>query len=417
MLSCFVSFPSSYTESLILSALTSRIPSLSLSVLPPDSEGDLPQLQWADYDLMVLDHPAIHAHPPIISPTSPPPNERHMLSSYIYRKALIRKHMLHRAIEEYKAKLEHRSTNSTDAAASLNVLQRSIPQGWTLDVQFADELDELLMDELYDLKEALDRNEQREEGDAERQWFILKPGMSDKAQGIRMFSTVTELEEIFASFEPESDEEEEADEGDEELERIKKLAIADFPDDEPYVEETTGVQLSQLRHFVIQEYVPKPVLFDPLEGTRSLQGHKFHLRAYVLLSGTYKLYLSRTLLALFSSEPFAMPQPGALDADGNGLTAHLTNTCLQASAVDPSISLNDYVKLFWELEGKTILKEGGIEAETVTEEWLEDAFEQVGKVIAETIQATVECGSFGLQLLENAFEASLSMATYSRSSD
>lgn len=413
MLSAFVSFPSTYTESLILSALTSRIESLSLSVLPPDSD-DVPQLQWADYDLMVLDHPAIHAHRPIISPTNPAPSERHLLSSYIYRKALIRKHMLHRALEEYKAKLEHRSQNSSQASESLKILQRSIPQGWTLDVQFADELDELLMDELYDLKQSLDRNEEGE--DRDRQWFILKPGMSDKAQGIRMFSTVAELEEIFASFE--SDDEEEEDEDDEdkgeateeardedELERIKALAIADFPDDAPY-EEDTGVQMSQLRHFVIQEYVPKPVLFDPLEGTRPLQGHKFHLRAYVLLSGTYKLYLSRTLLALFSSEPFAMPKIGEMDMDGSSLTAHLTNTCLQASAVDPSISLDDYVKLFWELEGKTILRDDGAEASVVTRAWLEEAFERVGKVVAETIQGAVECGSFGLQLLENAFEAS-----------
>lgn len=40
----------------------------------------------------------------------------------------------------------------------------------------------------------------------------------------------------------------------------------------------------------------------------------------------------------------------------------------------------------------------------VTEEWLETTFDIVGKVIAETVTAAVNCGSFGLQLLPNAFE-------------
>jgi len=83
---------------------------------------------------------------------------------------------------------------------------------------------------------------------------------------------------IFEGFEPESDdddeEEEEEEEGDdddddeqggeilteEERRRIEKLAIQDFPDDEPFEpagkpgsdELDTGVQTSQLRHFVIQ---------------------------------------------------------------------------------------------------------------------------------------------------------------------
>lgn len=166
------------------------------------------------------------------------------------------------------------------------------------------------------------------------------------------------------------------------------------------------------------------MLFDPLESTRPsdhpLQGHKFHLRAYVLLTGTYKLYLSRTLLALFSSEAFSMPGSSITSdsdfsvVDGDGLTPHLTNTCLQASAVDPSISLDDYVKLFWEIEGMNLLSMGtsssrqGFESKgKITKEWLEGTFEKVGKVIAETVQGAVECGSFGMQLLENAFEVRL----------
>lgn len=47
-----------------------------------------------------------------------------------------------------------------------------------------------------------------------------------------------------------------------------------------------------------------------------------------MMTGTYQLYLSKTMLALFSDEAFALPS-GKLDIDGSDLRAHLTNTCLQ----------------------------------------------------------------------------------------
>lgn len=42
----------------------------------------------------------------------------------------------------------------------------------------------------------------------------------------------------------------------------------------------------------------------------------------------------------------------------------------------------------------------------ITREWLDATFAQVGQVVAETIKAGAECGSFGLQLMPNAFEVS-----------
>ncbi|KAJ9119553.1 hypothetical protein QFC22_003262 [Naganishia vaughanmartiniae] len=221
-LSVFVNFPSPYTHSLILSALTSVLPSLSLTFDPPN-ESNVPDLQWADYDLLCLD--TIQSNP-----------STQLISSYVYRKTLIRKHMLHAAIQEYLAKQRHRGTQA-------NVLEKAIPRGWAIDIQFADELDELMVDELYDLREDLQENESAEEP-SDRKWFVLKPGMSDKGQGIRMFSTEDELTAIFESFEPESDEEEEEDESEDEDEKItgsqdqeainkmKELAMKDFPDDE-----------------------------------------------------------------------------------------------------------------------------------------------------------------------------------------
>jgi tubulin--tyrosine ligase len=105
---------------------------------------------------------------------------------------------LHKVVQEYLAKCRHRGVRS--------VLENGgIPQGWVVELQFADELDELLMDDLYELNEALRENDEltREErrsvgvGGIEREligrWFILKPGFADRGQGIRMFSTEEEL--------------------------------------------------------------------------------------------------------------------------------------------------------------------------------------------------------------------------------
>lgn len=308
-LSVFVNFPSPYTHSLILAALTSVLPSLSLTFEPP-SEHNVPDLQWADYDLLCLD--TIQSNP-----------DTQLISSYVYRKTLIRKHMLHAAVQEYLAKQRHRGNQN-------NVLEKGIPRGWVIDIQFADELDELLMDDLYDLREDLQENENIEDLSERKcvvsclerltlgiiftsytcRWFVLKPGMSDKGQGIRMFSTEEELyvtaftdrgwqaayaffwpyivllltdrrTAIFESFEPESDEEEEEEEDEdededdnveklslgqdpEEIKKMKELALQDFPDDESIEDPEstssekegedigTGVQTSQLRHFVIQ---------------------------------------------------------------------------------------------------------------------------------------------------------------------
>jgi hypothetical protein len=101
----------------------------------------------------------------------------------VYRKALIRKHQLHTTVVEYLAKCDHRGIASA--------LEKGMPKGWVLDIQFADELDELLMDDLYELDAVMRDNEGREEG--ERGWFILKPGFAERGQGIRLFSTEDEL--------------------------------------------------------------------------------------------------------------------------------------------------------------------------------------------------------------------------------
>ena len=96
----------------------------------------------ADYDLLEFEKP--HSEP-----------GKYLTSSYVYRKSLIRKHQLHGTIVEYLAKCRHRQCAT--------VLEESWPPGYRIELQFAEDLDEMWIDELYDLTEDLRRNEDRDE--------------------------------------------------------------------------------------------------------------------------------------------------------------------------------------------------------------------------------------------------------------
>ncbi len=61
-------------------------------------------------------------------------------------------------IFEYLAKTRDRGYKSV-----LDREQGGWPQGWNVEIQFADELDEMWVDELYELGEILQRNEKLEE--------------------------------------------------------------------------------------------------------------------------------------------------------------------------------------------------------------------------------------------------------------
>ena len=190
-----------------------------------------------------------------------------------------------------------------------------------MECDFAEYLDEAL-NESFELRDALQENERivrgEEMGDG-RGWFILKPSMADRGQGIRLFSTMRELEEIFEEFEAQEDEEENTDKEDVERQSSKD----------------TGVIANQLRHFVIQEYIPNPLLLD----SPSLLSHsKFHLRTYIVSFGAIKVYVWSESLALFTSKEYSPPSATA------DLSGHLTNTCLQSEE-----DKGDHVVRFWEL--------------------------------------------------------------------
>lgn len=204
----FVSYPdAAYTENLIKNALASLGPAIAVyHCLPPIDHDSMMVLQWCTYDEM--SHELTLQNPQTV-----------LSSCYAIRKSLIRKHFLHRAIQEYVAKNPQ------------SILTNCIPSTWDLDIAHSDELDEMWVDDLYDLAQILP-DESSEHVSKDARWFILKPGMADRGMGIRLFRSKEGLQRIFDSFEAESSDSEEVE--------------SDGQDND------TNVMTSQLRHFVIQ---------------------------------------------------------------------------------------------------------------------------------------------------------------------
>ncbi|KAL4243551.1 putative tubulin-tyrosine ligase [Abortiporus biennis] len=360
----------------------------------PTPKRDL--LQWSTYD--AINHDLTYKHSP---------DSKILSSSYVIRKALIRKHFLSRCLHSYCVKHPD------------SVLCQAVPRTWDLELSFADELDEMWGDELWDLGEELDKNDPLK-------WWILKPGMADRGMGIRLFHSKEDLTNIFEQFDEEGSEEE-----------------VDEDDDN---HRNTAVVTSQLRHFVIQEYLSNPLLLDPTEvpldaSTKSsnkkasdLHGHKFHLRAYCVASGALSVYLYTRILSLFSAVPYTAPD-ASMDRNDSSqethsemdISAHLTNTSLQTERGEAG------VRLFDELVGCQILSSESsskssstrhqptrghalgqaIETDNpqssisstniLTEEDVKDIKDQMAEILAEVFNAGVDM-SVHFQPLPNAFE-------------
>ena len=214
----FVNWPSApLTESLVRKALLAlpNINSASIYSIQPQSFSKL--VQWSSYD--EIDHVLTHSH-------SVPHHDDVQVrsSSYVIRKALIRKHFLSRCIHSYLVK------NPT------SVFRTAVPRTWEIEISFADELDELWADELWDLSDVLDNSIAAASPDTDDRWWILKPGMADRGMGIRLFNSKDGLRRILEEF----DDDDSGGEGN------------DYGDDGAAAPDSTSVAISQLRHFVIQ---------------------------------------------------------------------------------------------------------------------------------------------------------------------
>jgi hypothetical protein len=210
----FVNWPSApLTESLVRKALLAlpNVNSASIYSIRPQSFRKL--IQWSSYD--EIDHALTHsAHhdAPVRS------------SSYVIRKALIRKHFLSRCIHSYL-------TKNPDS-----LLRTAAPTTWEIEISFADELDDLWADELWDLSNILDRLIASPPETYDR-WWILKPGMADRGMGIRLFNSKDSLRRVLEEF----DDDDTGGEGD-----------VDDDIDGATARDNTSIAISQLRHFVIQ---------------------------------------------------------------------------------------------------------------------------------------------------------------------
>ncbi|CCH45978.1 hypothetical protein BN7_5565 [Wickerhamomyces ciferrii] len=261
--------------------------------------------------------------------------EKYFINSYIYRKAIIRKHYLAHTIHSYKVK----NPNS--------ILHKAFPDTFNLEVDYAEFLDDSL-DESFEL---------RNEIESGLKTWILKPSMSDRGQGIRIFQTIDQLQKIFDSFEQE-----------------------DSDDEEDEDQDNNGVITSQLRHFVVQEYKSNPLLLS------HYQNKKFHIRTYVLANGSIDVFVFKKMLTLFALTSYTSPEIN--ENDEISLYGHLTNTCLQGE--EASIENNSVVE-FWSLEGLTTKEKQYI-------------FNQLVEIVGEVFKAAINVDKMNFQPLGNAFE-------------
>ncbi|CUM63663.1 uncharacterized protein PRCAT00001247001 [Priceomyces carsonii] len=269
--------------------------------------------------------------------------QKYFVSSYVYRKALIRKHYLMNTIHQYIVKHPESS------------LIGAVPDSYRLEVDYAEFLDDAL-DDAYELREEVNLGEKT---------WILKPSMSEKGQGIRLFKSIGQLQQIFDSFE-------EDDGGTDE-----ECASGDSFNDKA-TESNNGVIISQLRHFVVQEYLENPLLLS------NYSNKKFHLRTYVICEGNILVFVYKGILSLFADVPFSRPTIDREEA--LSLNGHLTNTCLQSSE-------HPLVVPFWDMKD---LKIGPKEKDII--------FNQVCNIVKDLFDAAYTVDKINFQPLDNALE-------------
>ncbi|KAL6151927.1 hypothetical protein ACJQWK_04635 [Exserohilum turcicum] len=391
-----INYEDAYVQPLILSALEKRLPAATYELIASLSQLPSPSfrlLQFVQYESIDWDHLMEH------SSTS-------LANAYTIRKALIRKHYLSTTIANWITKYPD------------SVLKKHVKPSVEFEVDYAEFLDDALV-EAWELKESWARNEElgdEDEDSAKKEWWILKPGMSDRGQGIRLFSTEQELTEIFEEWDPDSDDEEDEDARSDNMNQEKK----DRDDDDD------GIITSQLRHFIAQPYIHPPLLLSPTPSSSSSSSpeslRKFHIRTYVLATGALKVHVYRPMLALFAAKPYIPPWDSALQSNRDeAMRAHLTNTCLQDTG-----DREGSVALFWSLpdalptqprfttasSSSSSSSEGGkAEKQDTTSvpldippTWKHTAFSQICAITASTFEAAARGMSIHFQALPNAFE-------------
>lgn len=275
-----------------------------------------------------------------------------LMNAYVIRKALIRKHYLSATVAHWISK--HPGS----------VLRNHFKLASEFELDFAEFLDDALLEE-YELRDSLEKNKERPGN--EKEWWILKPGMSDRGQGIRLFSTEDQLREIFEGWEVNDPDDESGSENEK----------------DPEDQDVNGVIVSQLRHFIAQPYIDPPLLLP------SSSNRKFHIRTYVLAVGSLKVYVFKEMLALFAAKQYC--PPWEVEDEVADLARHLTNTCFQEGG-----SANEgSVRRFWQLDDHV---------PGLSPDWKEKVFDQICAVTGEVFEAAARGMMIHFQTLPNAFE-------------
>ncbi|KAI4668807.1 uncharacterized protein J4E78_002635 [Alternaria triticimaculans] len=374
-----INYEDPYVQPLIIAALEKRLPESSYELITSLSQLPSPSsrlLQWVQYESIDFDHLMEN------SSTS-------LSNAYIIRKALIRKHYLSTTISNWITKYPD------------SVLKKHVKPSVEFEVDYAEFLDDALV-EAWELKESWATNEGLGDGEAKkREWWILKPGMSERGQGIRLFSSEEELTAIFEEWDPESDEEEEEKEEDARSDAGDGVSSKEaVKGEEKEKEEGNGIITSQLRHFIAQPYIHPPLLLTPPNASSS-ELRKFHIRTYVLATSALQVYVYRPMLALFAARPYVPPWDDVLQEDRDeAMRAHLTNTCLQESE-----DREGSVGLFWSLPDSLPAQPdlGSVKLDA-RPDWKDKVFEQIKETTGATFEAAARGMSIHFQPLPNSFE-------------
>lgn len=344
-----VDYEDAYVQPLIVEALKSRLEEGSYEIVTTLLEDTAkPLLQIRQYESIGFDR-ALRQ-----------PNN-FLINSYVIRKALIRKHYL-------TATVRHRLTKNPDT-----ILKTNVAEAYELELDYAEFLDEALV-ELYELQESLESNLSLPE--EERTWWILKPSMADRGQGIRLFSSEEELRAIFEEWDDDEEEEENEEEtsgGEELADRLANVLTLNDNNTDSY-----RVVTSQLRHFVVQPYIHPPLLLPDFKN------RKFHIRTYVIAVGALKVWVYKPMLALSAAAEYEAPWIN------NDLKIHLTNTHLQGSNVQEG-SVRPFSTLSDSVPG-------------LGDDWKDKVFNQITEVTGELFAAAARNQQVNFQALPNSFE-------------
>ncbi|KAF7681276.1 tubulin-tyrosine ligase [Alternaria burnsii] len=384
-----VNYEDPYVQPLILAALKKRLPASAHEFITSPSQLPSPSsrfLQWVQYESIDFDHLMEHS-------------SSSLSNAYVIRKALIRKHYLSTTIANWITKYPE------------SALKKHVKPSVEFEVDYAEFLDDALV-EAWELKESWARNEELdsaedgEEAAKKKEWWILKPGMSERGQGIRLFSSEEELTAIFEEWDPESDDEEE----EENVDARSDAGASNTDDRREEKDEGNGIITSQLRHFIAQPYIHPPLLLSPPSLATPYSSsspetlRKFHIRTYVLATGALQVYVYRPMLALFAARPYVPPWDAALQENREeAMKAHLTNTCLQDSG-----DREGSVGLFWDLPetipGQPPFTSTNGKTLEVGKGWKDEVFSQILNTTSQTFEAAARGMSIHFQPLPNSFE-------------